>query len=185
MASGEEGVTLGLRHGCALATVSVRRSRLQALERRAHELFGLRLPATPKCVSAGAIGFLWTGAGQWLAMTKGEDGTALERRLRADLGDLASISDQSDGRVIIRVSGARARDALAKGVPVDLHPGAFRRGDAAVTTVAYIGVTLWQVDDAPTYELILPRSFSADFHEWLNGAAAEFGVRVADEGGSA
>ena len=83
------------------------------------------------------------------------------------------------------MSGARARDALAKGIPVDLHPGAFGPGDAAITTVAYIGVALWQVDDAPTYEFIVPRSYFIAFHEWLIAAAAEFGVRVADEGGSA
>jgi methylglutamate dehydrogenase subunit D len=185
MARVETGVTLGLRNGCALATVSARRNQWQALERRVHEVFGLRLPAAPKCVSADALSFLWAGAGQWLAMAKGEDGTVFERRLRSELRDLASISDQSDGRVIIRVGGTRAREALAKGIPVDLHPDAFRPGDAAVTTVAYIGVALWRVDDAPTYEFIVPRSYFTAFHEWLTAAAAEFGVRVADEGSSA
>ncbi len=185
MASADAGVTLELRGGGVLATVSVRRNQLQALERSVREMFGFPLPGTPKCVSAGAISVLWAGAGQWLAMTRGEDGTAFERRLRTELGDLASISDQSDGRVVIRVSGTRARDALAKGVPVDLHPGVFRPGDAAVTTVAYIGVALWQVDGAPTYEFIVPRSYCAAFHEWLSSAAAEFGVRVADEGSPA
>jgi methylglutamate dehydrogenase subunit D len=185
MASTDAGVTLGLRGGWVMATVSVRRNQLQALERRVHEVFGLPLPGTPKCVTVGALSVLWAGAGQWLAMTKGEDGTAFERRLRTELGDLASISDQSDGRIIMRVSGARVRDALAKGVPIDLHPGAFRPGDAAVTTVAYIGVALWQVDDAPTYEFIIPRSYFTAFHEWLSAAAAEFGVQVAGEGGSA
>ena len=122
MASADPGVTLAMRSGCVLATVSARRNRLQALERRVHDMFGLRLPAAPKCVSADAHSFLWAGAGQWLAMANGEDGTVFERRLRADLGDLASISDQSDGRIIIRVGGTCAREALAKGVPVDLHP---------------------------------------------------------------
>jgi methylglutamate dehydrogenase subunit D len=185
MASPDAGVILGARNDHALATVSVRRNQRQALERRVNDVFGLRLPDAPRCVSAGPIGVLWVGAGQWLAMAKGEGGAAFERRLRAELGNLASISDQSDGRVIIRVAGTCARDALAKGVPIDLHPRAFRPGDAAITTVAYIGVVLWQVDDAPTYEFMVPRSFSAAFHEWLSDAAAEFGVRVAGESGSA
>ena len=85
-------------------------------------------------------------------------------------------ADQSDGRIILRVTGPRVRDALAKGVPIDLHPRAFRPGDAAITTVATIGVHLWQVDDAPTYELIVPRSFAVAFREWFDEAAAEFGI---------
>jgi sarcosine oxidase subunit gamma len=110
-------------------------------------------------------------------MTDGDDGTAFERSLREKLGHLASVSDQSDGRVVIRVGGARARDALAKGLPIDLHPSAFRPGDTAITTVAYIGVQIRQLDDAPTYEFIVPRSFSVSFGEWLTDAAAEFGIQ--------
>jgi methylglutamate dehydrogenase subunit D len=170
-------VTLEQRHGCVLATVSVRKNQLQALERRVHEVFGLHLPDTPKCVSAGPISFLWAGTGQWLAAGEGENGTAFERRLRDALGKFASISDQSDGRVVIRAGGVRARDALAKGVPIDLHPSAFHAGDAAITTVAYIGLQIWQVDDAPTYEFIVPRSYAVSFGEWLTDAAAEFGIQ--------
>ena len=124
---------------------------------------------------AGPIAFVWGGPGQWLAMADGEDGAAFEQRLRATLGNLASVSDQSDGRTVFRVGGERARDVLAKGVPIDLHPRAFRPGDAAVTTVAYIGAQFWQVDDTPTYEFIISRSFAAGFWEWLIDAAAEFG----------
>ena len=60
-------------------------------------------------------------------------------------------------------------------MPIDLHPRAFRAGDAAVTTVAHIGAQIWQVDETPTYELIVSRSFAAGFWEWLTDAAAEFG----------
>jgi methylglutamate dehydrogenase subunit D len=181
MARSDPGVTVERRSGCVLATVNARRNQLRALERRVHELFGVRLPATPKCASADRISFLWTGAGQWLAVAKGAHGTAFEWRLRVALDALASVTDQSDSHVMIRVSGARARDTLAKGVSIDLHPRVFRPGDAAGTTVAYIGVQLWQVDDAPTYELLVPRSFAAAFWDWLTESAAEFGVQVADE----
>ena len=79
----------------------------------------------------------------------------------------------------MRISGPRARDALAKGVHIDLHPSAFLPGDAAVTAVAYIGVHFWQVDAAPTYEFAMFRSFAVSFGEWLVDAAAEFGVAFA------
>lgn len=172
---GRAGVTLAWRSGPALAAVNVRRNRLDALAGRVRDVFGLQLVLVPKCVIAGPIAFVWGGPGQWLAMADGEDGAAFEQRLRATLGNLASVSDQSDGRTVFRVGGERARDVLAKGVPIDLHPRAFRPGDAAVTTVAYIGAQFWQVDDTPTYEFIISRSFAAGFWEWLIDAAAEFG----------
>lgn len=171
---GRAEVTLAL-HSPALASVSVRRNRLDALVGRVRDAFALQLVHVPKCVIAAPIAFVWAGPGQWLAMADGEGGAAFEQRLRVALGDFASVSDQSDGRTIIRVGGARARDVLAKGVPIDLHPRAFRAGDAAVTTVAHIGVQLWQVDETPTYELIVSRSFAAGFWEGLIDAAAEFG----------
>ena len=117
-------------------------------------------------------------------MADGEDGAAFERRLRATLGDLASVSDQSDGRTIIRVGGARAREASwRKACRSICIRGAFRPGDAGDTTVATSACTLWQVDDTPTYELIVPRSFAASFWEWLTESAAEFGYVIADGSG--
>ena len=91
---------------------------------------------------------------------------------------LASISDQSGGRTVLRVSGPRARDVLAKGLPIDLHPRAFAPGSAATSTISLMGVQLWQVDDAPSYDIALFRSLSASFWRWLTASAAEFGYEV-------
>jgi sarcosine oxidase subunit gamma len=99
-------------------------------------------------------------------------------RLRTTLAGLAAVCGQSDGRTIVRVAGLRARDALAKGVPIDLHPGAFKPGDAAVTSVAHIGVHFWQIDALPSYEFCVFRSFASSFWQWLAEASAEFGVEL-------
>ena len=61
---------------------------------------------------------------------------------------------------------------------IDLHPRAFGPGDAAVTSVAHVGVHLWQIDAAPTYELAVPRSLAAAFWHWLVESAAEFGGTI-------
>jgi sarcosine oxidase subunit gamma len=79
------------------------------------------------------------------------------------------------------VRGPRARDVLQKGVLIDLHPGAFKAGDVAVTPVAHIGTHLWQADDTPAYEIAVFRSFAEAFRHWLEEAGAEFGVDVAVE----
>ena len=87
---------------------------------------------------------------------------------------MASVTDQSDGYAVVRVSGPKARDVLAKGFPIDLHHRAFGPADVASTQVAYMGATLWQVDDAPTFEIALFRSFAGSFEHWLTESAAEF-----------
>jgi len=102
----------------------------------------------------------------------------MEARL-APLVGLASLVDQSHGRTLLVLTGPRVRDALAKGVPIDLHPRAFRPGDAASTLIAHIPVHLWQVDDRPSYEFAIARSLAQSFWQWLTAAAAEWGLQFA------
>lgn len=178
-ANGGPGVLLSEHAGLALAAVMARKGTGEALTRRVHAVFGLDLPTTPRRSARGSLAFVWAGAaGRWLAVTEGGDGSSFEKLLRDDLSTLASISDESDGRAVVRIAGARARDALAKGVPVDLNPRVFTAGDAAVTTVGRIGVHLWQLDEAPTYEFAVFRSYAVAFWRWLIDSAAEFGVAV-------
>jgi methylglutamate dehydrogenase subunit D len=175
---GDAGVEVALRADRALAAVMARKGRGTELARRVADTFGLDPPARPRRVAAGPIAFAWAGPGYWLASAEGMNGHGFEARLRQELADLASVSDQSDARLVVRVGGVRAREALAKGVMVDLHTRAFAPGDAAVTTVAHVGVHLWQLDAVPTYEFAVARSFGAAFWHWLTASAAEFGVMV-------
>jgi sarcosine oxidase subunit gamma len=123
------------------------------------------------------LDLIWAGPQQWLAIS--EDRAAPERLARA-LEGLAAVSDQSDGRAVLRLSGPKLRDTMAKGCPVDLHPRAFRPGDTALTAIAHIGVQLWQLDEAPTFEIAVFRSMAGSFWRWLSGSAAEFGLEVRD-----
>lgn len=102
----------------------------------------------------------------------------LVRTLGARLADLAAVADQSDARGVLRVSGPNMRDTLAKGCLIDLHPRAFRPGDVALTSIAYIAVQLWAVDEA-TFDLAVPRSMAMSFWSWLRAPAASYGVEVA------
>ena len=135
----------------------------------------------PKRVEGGAISFVWAGPGQWLATTEHAAPDVFARNLRREFAGLASVTDQSDGRAIIRVGGPKARQALAKGIPVDLDSVSFGPGDTALTAAGHIAVQFWQLDEAPTYEFAVFRSFAAAFCEWLKQAGAEFGVTVAGD----
>jgi sarcosine oxidase subunit gamma len=175
--AGPPGVIVSERRGLALATVMARK-RHEGLAERVRAIFSVDPPVMPRRVASGSVAFLWAGPGHWLAVAEQEEGHRFEARLREALANLASVSNQSDGRVVIRVTGPKARDALAKGIPLDLHPSSFGPGHAAVTLAAHIGVHIWQLDDAPTYELAMSRSFASSFWHWLMEGAAEFGVGV-------
>lgn len=133
---------------------------------------GLQAPGRPALHRGpDGLALIGTGAGTWLAYS--EDAPPLwAEGLREQLAGIASVSDQSDGYCVVRLSGEGARTALQRGAAIDLHPAAFGPGSAATTVIAHIGVILWQVDDRPTYEVATFRSFSDSFRHWLDQTAA-------------
>jgi heterotetrameric sarcosine oxidase gamma subunit len=175
------GVAVCERSDLALATVMARRGAETALAAKVRDTFSLNLPMTPHRSASANIAFVWAGPGHWLATAEGETGHRFEARLRAALAGLASISDQSDGRAVLRIAGPRARDTFAKGLPVDLDPAVMQPGAAVVSAIAHIGVHLWQIDVSPTYECAVARSYALPFWSWLEASAAEFGLTVAPE----
>ena len=155
-----------------------RRSAEQNLKRVVAGAYGLVLPDGPRIAAKNGVSFAGIGVGQWLAAAEAPAATEFVSSLRERLAGLASITDQSDGRVVLRLSGDRVRDVLAKGVPVDLHPRTFRTGDVASTLIAHIGVQIQQLDDRPAYQLMAFRSLAGSLWSWLTKAAAEFGYEI-------
>lgn len=119
----------------------------------------------------------WAGPDQWFVLAEGRGEGALYRELKAKLSGLASVSDQSHGRVIIRLTGPKARAVLAKGTPVDLHPDAFPIGKSALTQMAHVGVHLTRAG-SDSYDVSVFRGFSESFWEWMTEQAEEFGYQV-------
>jgi sarcosine oxidase subunit gamma len=168
------GVKVVRRAGLGLASVTARKGREADLSAALRDLIGVVPPKTPKAVN-GKESLIWSGPGQWLLVTGRADGVA---PLASKLDGLAAVVDQSDARAVLRLSGARIRETLAKGCLIDLHPRAFKPGDAAQTAIAHIGVQLWQIDDAPAYDLTVARSLIGSFWSWFEASAAEFGYAV-------
>jgi sarcosine oxidase subunit gamma len=174
-------VCIGLRTGLALATVMVRKGRADELARRVRERFALDLPTRPCRAVAGAVAFAWAGPDRWLVAAPEEAAPAFVMQLQTALSDLCAVSAQSDGRIVIAVSGPAARAALAKLLPIDLHPRAFAPGDTALTAAGQIGVQIWQLDAPadtdPAYELVVFRSYAAALWHGLVDVAAEFNAQ--------
>ena len=143
-------------------------------------VLGFALPTEPNTtVGEGGLLALWLGPDEWLVVTPPDAQTRLADSLETALqGVHASVTDVTGGQTVITLSGARAREVLAKGCPLDLHPAVFKPGDCAQTLLAKANVTMRCVDDSPSFELIVRRSFAEYAALWLHDAALEYGCGI-------
>ena len=144
---------------------------------------GVALPLEPNTTAQdGSTTALWLGPDEWLVTAPPGEEQVLVPALRSTLGDRhAAAVDLSESRTVIAVSGAKARDLLAKGCTLDLHPRAFPVGACAQTGLARAGVLLHLVNEAPTFEITIPRSYADYLWAWLADAAREYGVALQTE----
>jgi sarcosine oxidase subunit gamma len=175
--AGATGIMIKERTDLAFASVTARREKHFGLFNAVNTAFGIALPDGPRRVTRGHVTFAGVGPDQWIASADGADAAGFAARVRARIGPFAAVSDQSDARLVLRLSGPRVRDVLAKGVPIDLHPKAFKPGDVACTIVGYINTQIDMLDEA-TWQLAVPRSMAGSFWSWLTASAAEFGYDV-------
>jgi len=152
------------------------------------EVFGLTLPMSAnKVVQQGTAMGLWLGPDEWLLIHSSEE----DRSRVADLQERvaakhASVVDTSSGQTVVKVSGPGARDVLARGCPLDLHPREFRRGDCAQTHFDHIGITIWldntasDAAAAPWFNLVVRRSFADYLWRLLDEAAVSVRATAAD-----
>jgi sarcosine oxidase subunit gamma len=173
------GLVIEERTDLALATVIARRGEMQNLRHAISAAFGLALPEGSFVVTKNGVSFAGIGIGKWLTAAEGPAAVGYVSRLASHLVALASIADQSDGRVVLRLSGERVREVLAKGIPLDLHPRNFKTGDIASTMVSQMGVQILQLNDQPTFQLIAFRSFAGSLLSWLTKSASQFGYEIA------
>lgn len=166
------GIAIEPRENFTMASFAAGKGRVEALAAAIREAYGVELPRRPQRVVGNGIVFVWLGPDQWLAIAERTNNRDLEVELKQRVAGLASVVDQSDGRVIVRVSGPLAREVLAKGVPIDLHADTFGVNAVAITHASHIGVIMWQVDAAPTFELAMFRSYADSFAHWLLEAVA-------------
>jgi len=146
----------------------------------AAEVLGLdALPATPSTVVDGKdAAAIWFGPQEWLVTSTTRDGEALEAQLREAIAEHGGTAvDVSAQRTIVRLRGDHARDVLAKGCSLDLHPKVFGPGAAAQTMLGLAAVVLIPLDDNATdYRIIVRSSFAGYLADWLIDAAEDFGV---------
>ena len=145
---------------------------------------GVAPPTEPNTVALGDdLALLWLGPDEWLVLRHDARPGAeaeLAARLRGALdGVRAAVTEVGESLCCIAVAGPRARDLVAKGCPLDLHPRAFGgTGHCAQSHLAKAAITLHQTGDAPAFDLYTRRSFADYLWRWLEDAGREYGVAI-------
>jgi heterotetrameric sarcosine oxidase gamma subunit len=176
---GRAGLRLFERAGIAIWQVAAwRATDVPAVRSALRKSLRVTLPEHPNgAANTGEATAIWIAPRRLWLVAAAQDAAGL-----ADLPDLladrAAVTDLSDARVVLRLSGLEARSALAKLCRIDLHPKAFGSGRTAQTPLGQVPVLVHCVDEAPTFDLYLPRSLAQSATEMLIDTAAEFGLEV-------
>lgn len=144
-------------------------------------VLGLELPRAVKGTATnGGVTAVWTAPDEWWLITPPGEEVAIKSKLDIALfGTPSLVSDVTDYYTTIALEGSKAREMLMKLTTVDLHPRAFKPGDAVSSNFARATAVLRQTrDDAgrqgSAFEILI-RISMADYlwcvlaeagHEW-------------------
>jgi sarcosine oxidase subunit gamma len=135
------------------------------------------LPLEPNTVVRGEeFTALWLGPDEWLLAGPPGSGRDLENRIRQAAGDEPlSVTDVSAQRTTLLVAGPRARDLLAHGCSLDLHPRTFGAGRCAQTTLGRTQIVLVaRHEPGAGFWVLVRSSFAGYLADWLLDAATEY-----------
>lgn len=165
-ARSDRALVAGWRRGLAILNLRGSPDDAAIRDGAAHSL-GLALPVQPCTSTANATHrVVWAGPDDWFVLGPPGEADAIETRLRAALaGTHHAVTDVSSGYTLLKLSGPPVRDVLAQGCPLDLHPRAFKPGMSAGSHYFKASIWLWQCDEAPTFEVLVRRSFTG--YVWL------------------
>ena len=142
------------------------------------EATGLALPASNRFTANGARQLAWLGPDEFLlldsAVDRGgrSDHRDIEQLLREHLpAATAALTCVSAGFTTLQVGGEGARDFLARGWTLDLHPSAFGVGHCAQSWLAKAPALLLHRGDGPVFDIVVRRSYSGYLWAWLMAAA--------------
>jgi sarcosine oxidase subunit gamma len=128
------------------------------------KLLGAPLPG-PITAAGEEPRLLWLAPGEWAIVSLSQDTTLTERLTDACRGQLAHVADLMEGWAGFEISGGGARDLLAAGCSLDLHPRVFPDNGCARSLLAGIPAVIDRRGDA--FHLHVDRSHARHLRSWL------------------
>ncbi|MEZ5925562.1 MAG: sarcosine oxidase subunit gamma family protein [Hyphomicrobiaceae bacterium] len=146
-----------------------------------HTAISIDLPRSVKgTATAGGITAIWLAPDEWWLIVPPGEELALKSKLEIALfGTPSLVTDVTDYYTTIALEGTKARELLMKLTTIDMHPRAFKIGDAVSSNFGRAVAVLRQTRDdvgrqGPAFEILI-RISMADYlwcvlaeagHEW-------------------
>ncbi len=133
---------------------------------------GLAVPGQRRIIGDAALRVGWMAPDELLLVLPDRPGVAALLALLHPVlaGQHHLLADISDSRVMLRLSGRRWREVLAKAAPVDLAPAVFAPGELRRSRAGQVAVAFW-AESADVAVLIAPRSVAGHVLDLLRGLA--------------
>jgi sarcosine oxidase, subunit gamma len=138
------------------------------------QVVGCQPPAKANTVARGeGYDVLWLGPDEWLVRSNASVPVGvLEAKLAGAFGDAwATAVDVGSGYTVVEIDGARTREVLSRGCPLDLHPRMFKPGQCAQSVFFKASIALVATGD-DSFEIVVRRSFADYFCRMMLDAAA-------------
>ncbi|MGA7824324.1 MAG: sarcosine oxidase subunit gamma family protein [Steroidobacteraceae bacterium] len=175
--TGQRRLRIGETRGWNLLQVASFSATLEELEQAVRPLLGGDLPTRlGKAISVNGRRLLKTGPEQFWIITRASEDltTAFEAAVTQDIG---TVTPLSHSRTCIFVEGLSARELLATGIALDLHPNAFQLDSFALTGLHHTPILIHRSGDN-RYDLYVMRTFALWAWEWLTDAALPYGYEI-------
>ncbi len=172
-----------LSEGAPCSLVNIRGSAKDETFRKSVQFAtGVALPRKANSVeSVGERRIFWLGPNEWLVRAEDGASSAIVDALRTSFAaQHASAVDLSESRAIITIAGPKARDFLARGISIDLHPRAFKVGECAQTGMSRCNILLHLTSDQPSFDLYVLRSFSDYLWRWIEATSIDYNTAIVD-----
>lgn len=183
----QPGIVLSEVRDFSLVLILARRGQGPATAKVAKALFGVEAPSKPRAVAGKSATLIWSGADQFYALFANAEGQSPVEALRESFAGKASLSDQSDGRALVQISGPSARKMLAKLSSLDFDDAIFPVGASAATSIDHTGVNLWRdanaADGSPVFNVLVFTSFADSIWHTILDSSAEYGTEIVSSHG--
>lgn len=147
----------------SLVSIAAKRDGESMLRQVVQESFGVDLPQPGRITAGPRVLFAWMGQNHWFVDAATDKVANLEVELGRTLGKNASVSDQSDAWVRLRLSGPKVYPVLEKLCMLDLHNNSFPPKTVARTVMGHLGTVISRPEPRDMFELWSARSSAHSF----------------------
>lgn len=175
-AQGDPGVRARERRGLAIAQVAAFTHDTALAAELASRAGVGAIPVAGHIVGDDARSIRPGGPRTWMVVYGSKGGAMPD--LAAAFAGRAAVTDLSHACTVIELKGRAARDVLAQGCSIDLHPAEFGPCSCVQTRIGHIGVTLTRLAGDDAFELMVYRGYAVSLWEWLMAAGRSVGIEV-------